>query len=45
MKIYLTDQKYKFDAYLSDLMTFKVMKYDRGTLHESITVIDLNSTK
>ncbi|MCS4436082.1 DUF1990 domain-containing protein [Aquiflexum gelatinilyticum] len=45
MKIYLTDQKYKFKKHLDFLRTKKVMDYDKTILREKITTIKINTAK
>jgi hypothetical protein len=45
MKIYLTDQKNKFNQHLDFLKTKKVMEYDKSQLIEKITTIDINTSK
>lgn len=45
MRIYLTDQKYKFKQHLDFLKTKKIMDYDKSRLTEKITAIDIDTTK
>lgn len=45
MRIYLTDQKNKFNQYLEFLKTKKVMDYDKSRLTEKNSTIDINTTK
>lgn len=45
MRIYLTDQKNKFNQHLDFLKTKKVMDYDKSWLTEKISTIEINTTK
>lgn len=45
MKIYLTDQKKKFQQHLAFLKTKSVMAFDKTTLTEKTTMIEISTTK
>jgi len=44
MKVYLTDQKIRFKQHLAFLKTKGVMAYDKTSLTEKITTIEINTT-
>ena len=45
MKIYLLDQKNKFNQHLNFLKTKKVMDFDKSRLTENITTIEIDTNK
>jgi Domain of unknown function (DUF1990) len=45
MKIFLTDQEKKLDTYLRELMSCKVVEFDRNKLTGKTSIVDLASRK
>jgi hypothetical protein len=45
MKIYLLDQKSKFEKHLDFLKKQPIMEYDKSTLKEKISIVEIQTTK
>jgi len=45
MRIYLSDQSYKFKQHLDFLKDKKILDYDKSRLTEKLTTIDIKTNK